>query len=301
MFSQLLMFASSESGEAKGPHIAIAPEELFHIGGITITNSMLYGWICSALIIYILLKLQKNVSFKGSKGISQLLDVGTDFIINNVLKNSLGSREKAVQYAPLFVTTFFFIFISNWLGLLPGVGHALQYNGTSLLRPFTADFNGTLAMALIMMIIVQTLAIKESGLFRHLGHYFQGSLKNPMTIPLGLMELFSEFTRLLSLALRLFLNVVIGEILIAVFSYLGGVAAPIAALPFTLLEIFVGLLQAYIFVMLCASYLGVAISHAQHEHGDAPHEGDAEQHSQKTDRFVDPIAGQDTQAKGARL
>lgn len=263
-FDALSSFAATEGGESHGPHIAIAPEELFHIGGVTITNSMFYGWICASLIIYLFYRLSKGVSFKGSHGAARLLDVGTDFIINNVLKNSLNSREKAVKYAPLFVTTFFFIVINNWLGLLPGVGPAFEYNGTPLFRPFTADFNGTLAMALVMMIIVQTLAIKESGLLKHLGHYFQGSLKNPMTIPLGLMEIFSEFTRLLSLALRLFLNVVIGEILIAVFSYLGGVAAPVAALPFTLLEIFVGLLQAYIFVMLCASYLGVAIAHAQH-------------------------------------
>lgn len=247
-----------------GPHIAIAPEKLFEIGGVTITNSMFYGWICAILILFLFSRLQKRISFKGSKGPAQALDFGTDFIINNVLANSLNSREKAIKYAPLFVTTFFFIVINNWLGLLPGVGPAFQYDGTSLFRPFTADFNGTLAMALVMIVIVQALAIKESGLFKHLRHYFQGSLKNPMTIALGAMELFSELTRLLSLALRLFLNVVIGEILISVFSYLGGTAAPIAALPFTLLEIFVGLLQAYIFVMLCASYLGVAISHNEH-------------------------------------
>ena len=90
-----------------------------------------------------------------------------------------------------------------------------------------------------------------------------------MTLVLGGLELFSEFTRLISLALRLFLNVVIGEILISVFAYLGGTAAPLAALPFTLMEIFVGLLQAYIFVMLCASYLGVATAH-NHDNDHEP-------------------------------
>lgn len=248
-----------------GPHIAIAPEKLFTVGGFDITNSMVYGWICSILIIAVFIALKNRISYKGSKGPAQLLDAGTEFIIN-VLTTALNSRTKAIKYAPLFVTTFFFIVVNNWLGLLPGVGLALNvHDSTAVLRPFTADFNGTLAIALVMIVIVQTLAIRESGALKHLRHYFQGNLKNPMTLALGGLELFSEFTRLISLALRLFLNVVIGEILISVFSYLGGTAAPIAALPFTLMEIFVGLLQAYIFVMLCASYLGVATAH-NHEH-----------------------------------
>jgi F-type H+-transporting ATPase subunit a len=255
-------------GAEDGPHIAIAPEALFQIGGIPITNSMVYGWICALGLIIGLIALQKKVTYKGSSGLARILDFGTEFVIN-LLTTSLNSRKKAVKYAPFFVTTFFFIWLNNWLGLLPGVGPAIQYNGTALLRPITADFNATISAALVMIIIVQTLAIRESSLLKHLRHYFQGNLKNPMTLALGGLELFSEFTRLISLALRLFLNVVIGEILISVFAYLGGTVAPLAALPFTLMEIFVGLLQAYIFVMLCASYLGVATAHNhEHEPGD---------------------------------
>lgn len=249
---------------ADGPHIAIAPEKLFEINGYTITNSMLYGWICAVLVVAFLFWAKSKIRLGGTRGIASLIDAGAEFIVS-AMADSLGSRKKAVQYAPFFVTTFFFIVLNNWLGLLPGVGHAVQYNGTSLLRPFTADFNGTIAMAIVMIIIVQTLAIRESGLLKHLSHYFQGSLKNPMTLALGAMEIFSEFTRVISLALRLFLNVVIGEILIAVFAYLGGGLAPLAALPFTLLELFVGLLQAYIFVVLCISYLAVATAHNHDE------------------------------------
>jgi F-type H+-transporting ATPase subunit a len=249
---------------ANGPHIAIAPEKLFQIGGLEITNSMFYGWICAVVIIIGFISLRRKISLRGSNGFARVLDFGTEFVIN-LLTTSLNSRKKAIRYAPLFVTTFFFIVANNWLGLLPGVGPAFEYNGNSLFRPFTADFNGTLAIAIVMIIIVQTLAIRESSALKHLRHYFQGSLKNPMTLALGGLELFSEFTRIISLALRLFLNVVIGEILISVFAYLGHTAAPVAALPFTLLELFVGLLQAYIFVMLCASYLGVATAH---NHGE---------------------------------
>lgn len=247
-----------------GPHIAIAPEKLFEIGNVTITNSMIYGWITAVIIMVAFLFFKRKISVEGSNGIARVFDAGTEFIVS-LMQSSLGSRKRAIKYAPFFVSLFFFIVINNWFGLLPGVGPAINYDGTPLLRPFTADLNGTLAMASVMMVIVIGIAVKENGALGHLRHYFQGSFKNPMTIALGTLEMFSEFTRIASLALRLFLNVVIGEILIAIFAYLGSGAAPLTALPFTLLELLVGLLQAYIFVVLCISYLAVATSHS-HEH-----------------------------------
>ncbi len=253
--------------EASGPHIAITPEKLFEIGSFQITNSIFYGWISAIIIVCLLLYMKSKVKLGGTKGISDLLDGGTEFILGT-LESSLGSRKRAVRYAPLFVTTFFFIVMNNWLGLLPGVGPAVEYHGSPLLRPFTADLNATLSMAIVMVLVVIYLSMRESSPLRHVRHYFQGSLKNPMTIILGMLEMFSELTRIASLALRLFLNVVIGEILIAIFAHLGSSAAPLSALPFTLLEIFVGLLQAYIFVVLCISYLAVATSHNHDEsHG----------------------------------
>ncbi len=247
-----------------GPHIAIAPEYLFSIGGVDITNSILYGWISAVLLLGLFFYLRKSITIQGSKGVARVFDALSEFIIG-LMASSLGSREKALRYAPLFVTTFFFIVFNNWMGLLPGVGPALEYNGTPLLRPYTADLNATLAMAFVMIIIVQTLAIRESGIAKHIGHYFQGSMKNPMTYAIGGLEMFGELTRIASLALRLFLNIVIGKILISIFSYLGSSAAPLTALPFTLMELFIGLLQAYIFVVLCISYLAVATSH-NHNH-----------------------------------
>ncbi len=89
---------------------------------------------------------------------------------------------------------------------------------------------------------------------------------------LGIFEMFSELTRIFSLALRLFLNVTIGEIIISVFSFLGKFAAPITALPFMILELLVGALQAYIFVMLAIMYLAVAVKHGEHDaHEDPDH------------------------------
>jgi len=252
------------------PVIHITPLELFKINGIAITNSMLYGVICAILTVTILIITARRMTLRPKGGLIQIVELGTDFI-TNLLKSALDSEEKAVKYAPYFVSIFFFILFSNWLGLLPGVGEAFRIHEAPLARPFTADLNGTLAAATVTWLLVQYFAIKESGVLNHLKHYFNGSMKNPITLLLGIFEMFSDTTRIASLALRLFLNVAIGEIIIAVFSALGGLAAPITALPFTILELLVGALQAYIFVMLSIMYLAVAVKHADHGEHESDH------------------------------
>ncbi len=256
------------AAESSGPAVHITPGELFEIGGFTITNSMLYGWISSIVIIFLFASVARRIGLRPKKGFSQVVEIGSDFITSQ-MAHSLGSRKKALYYAPYFVTFFFFIMFSNWLGLLPGVGEALTINENPLFRPFTADLNGTLAAAALIMVLVQYFAIRESGFLKHLSHYFNGSFKNPLTLFLGVFEMFSELIRVFSLALRLFLNVTIGEVIIAVFTYLGSIVGPITALPFVMLELAVGALQAYIFVMLSMTYLSVAIKHgAEHESED---------------------------------
>lgn len=248
-----------------GPSVHITPNEIFTFHNFVITNSILYAWVSSVIIIIMSIVIARMVRIKPRRGAIQLYEAGTDFI-TNMIAGAMGSREKGIKYAPYFVSIFFFIVLSNWLGLLPGVGEAFTHNGTPLLRPFTADLNGTLAAACVSMFFIQLFSIRESGFLPHLRHYFNGSFKNPMTWFLGLFEILGEFTRIGSLALRLFLNVAIGEIIISVFSYLGKFAAPITSLPFLILEMLVGALQAYIFVMLSVMYLAVAVKHhEQHE------------------------------------
>jgi F-type H+-transporting ATPase subunit a len=119
------------------------------------------------------------------------------------------------------------------------------------------------------MIFVYFSSIKESGgLIKYFRHFFVGSPANPLYFAIGLLEMLTDLTRVISLSLRLFLNITIGEIVIAVFSYLGHIAAPVTALPFTLLEILVGALQAYIFTILAVMYLAIAVNHAEEHAAD---------------------------------
>lgn len=257
-----MQFASSESGS--GPAVHIAPDTVFVIGGIDISNSMVYMWVCSFFIVILLIYIARRMTIRPKAGFTQLVEIGSDFI-TNLLEGSLGDRKKAVKYAPYFVAIFFFIALTNILGLIPGVGEAVKIGDTPLLRAFTADLNGTFAIAFISMCMIQYFAVRESGFIKHLRHYFAGKLWNPLTYVVGFYEVFGEFVRIFSLALRLFLNIAIGEVIIAVFSYLGSTVAPITAFPFLLLELGVAVLQAYIFVMLSITYLSLAVKHGHDE------------------------------------
>lgn len=261
MIGRVAVFAS----ESSGPPVHITPNVLFELGGYPITNSVLYGWVSAVFLICLFVWAAQKIKLMPKKGFVQVIEIGTEFIVN-LVHNSLGSRAKALKYAPYFATIFFFIAFSNLLGLLPIIGETFSVNGEPAFRPFTADLNGTLAASLVSLSLVQYFAIRESGFTKHLRHYFAGKLWNPFTYVLGFYEILGEFIRLFSLSLRLFLNVAVGEIIISVFAYLGKFAAPLTAFPFLLIEVGVSLLQAYIFVMLTVTYLSLAISHKDEDH-----------------------------------
>jgi len=252
--------------DASGPEVHVAPLDVFHIGSFHITNSMFYGWISITLICILLVWAARKMTVMPKGGAIQYVEAAAEFVINFV-ENAFDNKKTGRKYVPFFMTLFFFILCINWLGLVPGVGDAVRSGDNPLLRPFTADLNATLGMGLITMVFVYAASIKESGGFtKYIRHFFVGNPLNPIYFLIGVIEMLTDLTRALSLALRLFLNVAIGEIVIGIFAWLGHIGAPISALPFTLLELFIGALQAYIFAILATMYLAIAVNGAAHGH-----------------------------------
>lgn len=268
----LLNLLASEDG----PHIALTPEKITEFAGVTISNSFIYGIMTAAFLAVVLFAAKSKIHIKASKGIAQIIEIIVEFVIG-LIEGPLGSRAKAVKYAPIFGSFLLFIIFSNLLGLLPIVGPGVYANTevgeTALFRPFTADLNGTIAMSVIAIIIVQYLSIKESGFLGHLKHYFTDKPLNPINAFIGILEVFGELTRIMSLSLRLFLNTAVGEILISVFAYIGKDFRSFTILPIVSFEILVAGIQAYVFTVLCATYLGQAISHG-HDDEHPAHEVD---------------------------
>lgn len=261
MLSFLNQFASES-----GIHVSLKADPVTTVGPLTVTNSILYGAICAVLLIVLLLIGVRKIKYSPKKSmLGSIIEWLSEFIIN-LLQGPFGSRAKAAKYTPVFATFFVFIIFNNLMGLLPVVGPQIEVSGAPLLRPFTADINGTIALSVIAILTVQVLSIKEQGFGGHLKHYFSDRPFNPINFFIGILEVFGELTRIISLSLRLFLNTAVGEILIAVFTsmIIANGRTPVAVIPIFFFEMLVAGIQAYVFTILAATYLGLAIQHADH-------------------------------------
>ncbi len=178
-----------------------------------------------------------------------------------VMDTVLVKREKSEKYLPLVATIFIFVIASNWLGLLPGVGSlGLREGGefTPLFRSPASDLNFTLALALITVFVVNAIGIAVMGARAHLSKFF--NFKGPIEFFIGILELISEFAKVISFSFRLFGNVFAGEVLLVIIASLVPFIVP---LPFLFLEIFVGFIQAFIFSMLALVFIAIATT--EHE------------------------------------
>jgi len=133
-----------------------------------------------------------------------------------------------------------------------------------LLRSPASDLNFTLALALIAVTMVNVFGVSAIGLKHRAAVFFNFS--SPLQFLVGLLELLSEFARIISFTFRLFGNVFAGEVLLAIMALLVPYLVP---LPFMFLEVFVGFIQAFIFGMLTLVFVALAVT--PHESGEASH------------------------------
>lgn len=194
----------------------------------------------------------------------------------SVAVGTFGDRKTALKHLPLLATLFIFILFCNLAGsgLVPFIGpveaHTHSGETISLLRPFTTDLNATLSMAILTIGLVQFYAIRQLGIRGHLRHYFASPLYNPMNLFIGINEVFGELLRIVTLSMRLFGVIYAGEVLIHAVSQLAGNFGWLATVPTVLMEIFFSIIQAYVFMMLSATYLSVAVGSENHDKKAAP-------------------------------
>ena len=250
---------------------ALAAEGLFNLGPLTITNTMFYGVLMAVLVLTLFGLAARASQLWPKNKLAFWFESITDLIMGMIIETFGGDRKAAMKHFPLLITLFVFILTCNLSGLIPGVG-TITYNGTQLFRAWTTDLNSTLAMATLALLTVHIYAIKQIGGWGYFRHFFSGNLKNPLNIVFGLIELFSDLLRLVTLSLRLFGVIYGGEALLYAIGSLAGNLAPAATLPIMFLEIFVAFIQAYLFMMLTASYLVMSVSHG----------GESESHASQT-------------------
>ena len=243
---------------------SLTGEPIFQIGPVTYTNAHFTMLIVIVLLasVSILATRKMDLQPRGLQNAVEMLVQGlSDFVVG------IGGPQ-ATRYLPLFGTLFLFIVMSNWLSVVPLIGQV-----TWLHSP-TADYHITFAMALVSWVAYQTEG------FRHLGFgyvkrwlNFSGFKDGPFIggifILVGLIELFSEIFRMLTLTLRLWGNVFGGEIMLTVMSAL--LFVPGLALPFVGLEVFIGLVQGLVFALLVLMYFVLAIESHDETHEEGSH------------------------------
>lgn len=247
-------------------HISISAEPLFNLFGVPITNSIATSWAITALILVPIVLASRSFKPKGTLSRFQLfLEILVEGLYN--LVESITGSSKARVFFPLVATFFIYIVPANWSGLLPGAG-SIGFNGVlhgkevfiPVLRGPTADINTTLALALISMVMVQVYGFRYQGI-RYLKKFFNFS--NPINAFVGILELVSEFSKIISFTFRLFGNIFAGEVLISVMTFLVPLIAP---MPFYGLELFVGVIQGLVFMMLSTVFMNMATLSHDAEH-----------------------------------
>ena len=225
--------------------IVLKPEILGFYKNLPITNTILVGWV--AIVILTITSLIIRFRIKIIPGILQnLFEMIIDYA--HSLVTGLAGEKKAKMFFPFMMTFFLYIIVSNWLGLLPGFG-TITYQGEPLLRSTNSDLNMTLALALISAIFTHIFAVKYLGIKNYLLRWVA---LNPIFLFVGILEIVSEFTKIVSLSFRLFGNIFAGEVVLATIA---GIFAFVLPLPFYFLEIVVGFVQAAVFAMLTLVFM----------------------------------------------
>ncbi len=249
-----------------GINVILAPEKLGTLFGIPITNTLITSWAVIAVLIVISLLISSRLKLIPSR-FQLLFEWLVEFVYDYVAE-TLESRELARTFFPYLATIFFFVFTSNLLEFLPGVGSIGFFSPagvfTPLFRSVNTDLNVTLMLAIISFFTIEITGIVVIGFFKYAGKFINVR-HGAIAFVVGIIELFSEIARIISFSFRLFGNIFAGEVLILVVTYFIPYIGPVPIMAF---EIFVGFVQAAIFALLTLFFIKIAI---MEPHGSEAH------------------------------
>jgi F-type H+-transporting ATPase subunit a len=218
------------------------PQLLFQLGPVQITSTVLFSLLASALLIGLALAIRRGLTRRPTAwqiGMEMMLEE-----LEGTMKEMFGRDPR--PYTPLVVTLALFIGLCNLMGLVPGL-HAP-----------TGDLSTTAALAVIVFFAVPFYGLRARGVRGYFSHYLEPA---PFLLPI---EIVTEFSRTLTLAVRLFGNVMSEELVIGVLLLLAGLLVPV---PVMLLSVLTSVIQAYIFAVLTMVYLSAGIRSSEQTGG----------------------------------
>ncbi|MDR1436449.1 MAG: F0F1 ATP synthase subunit A [Puniceicoccales bacterium] len=264
---------------ARSEEVSRQAVDLFKIGPIPITNSMVTAWLVSiALIVAIRIAIGRRPSPVPTRAQAALEIIAEN--LRSLFEPIVGSRAIGNVF-PFLLILFTFLLAENLCGLIPGVGSIAVGNGhghfVPILRPPNGDLNGTLALAIISFSAWIFFVLRHAGP-KEFFHDTFGNKGDRREVPLpiyaflgavflavGAIDVISILFRIVSLSFRLYGNVFGGENLIGRMSGLCGAILPV---PFYFLELLIGVIQAFVFTLLTAVYIGLLTAGGSEErHG----------------------------------
>lgn len=291
--SEQMATSQAPSENARPEGLSAKAEEIFSIplgplGSFPVTNSMFVTWIVACGIIIFARIATRNINTnavpEGAQNLLEWLVEGLyDFI------ESIVGAELVKKTFWFFLTIFIFILFTNWFGLVPGVGTIGWGEQTPqgfevthpLLRGGNADLNMTFAMSAIFMVLWLVWALRSNGIWGFALHLFgpkgesSGFIKYMMIViffAVGFLEIISIAFRPISLSFRLYGNVFAGENLLEAMSkavqhpaWAKAVFGVLLPVPFYFLEILVGLVQAFVFMLLTTVFTALICAHDEEQ------------------------------------
>jgi F-type H+-transporting ATPase subunit a len=254
------------------PHGAHAPGLAQGCLDLSITKHTVMMWLGALLLVGVmLLGTHRDRSQLVPRGkLANLLEMLVLFVRDELAIKNIG-KEEGPRYVPYLLTAFFFILFINLLGLVPWMATA------------TGNIAVTAGLAILTFILTQVASIRAAGLGGYLKHLTGGVQVWlwPIMIP---VEILGLFTKPFALTMRLFANMLAGHIviffLLGLIFLLKSPALALVSVPFAmaiyLLELFVAFVQAYIFTMLSALFIGMGVAmghHHDHEHAEGHEHG----------------------------
>lgn len=225
------------------------------------TKAILMMWIASSILLLLAFMGRKRDQNGVPKGVlAHVIESLALFVRDEIVIPSIGKAE-APRYTIYFTSLFFFILSVNWLGLIPGF-----FTGTGVVAV-------TASLAVVTFLMTQLAGIRSAGLGGYLAHLTGGVpvFLWPIMIP---VELLGLFTKPFALLARLFANMLGGHMVLfflLALIFVWTVGAAVVSVPLAIaiycLEIFVGILQAYLFVLLSAIFVGQGVAMGHHGHG----------------------------------
>jgi len=212
----------------------IFPEVLFSIGPVKVTDTVIITWVVMIMITCVCYMLTRRLSLKPS-GYQEILEAVIE-TIEKTVKDVVPVNPWMV--VPILGTLWIFIGFSNLIGLLPGF------------KTPTADINTTFAFAVISYSMTHVFGIRTEGIRGYLAHYREPSW---LLLP---FHLIAEVTRTIALSVRLFGNMLSGDMIAVILIGIVGLLVPV---PFYLLHVVIGIIQAYIFGILTLVFIAGVI------------------------------------------